>query len=120
MSLGYAKWLVNGIVNYDIGPVGANVVARFVSGGKYNTTYRPGDIDPRFEDVASMITFDAGARYRLESFGGSPELYLNIANVFDKSPPLVPPAASLIGFQTNSTLYDTMGRYFTAGLRLQF
>ncbi len=120
MSLGYAKWLVNGLVGYDRGPLGANLVARYVSGGKYNTTYVPGDIDPRFADVASMITFDAGARYRLESFGGSPELYLNVSNVFDKSPPLVPAAASLIGFQTTSTLYDTMGRYYTAGIRLQF
>jgi len=120
MSIGYAKWLVNGLFNYDFGPMGANVAARYISGGKYNTTYRAGDIDPRFADVASMITFDAGARYRFESFGGAPEFYLNVSNVFDKSPPLVPAAASLIGFQTTSTLYDTMGRYYTAGIRLQF
>ncbi len=120
MSIGYAKWLVNGTAAYDVGPFGANVVARYISGGKYNSTYVAGDIAPEFADVASMVTFDFGARYRLESFGGSPELYLNVANVFDKSPPLVPASASLIGFQTTSTLYDTMGRYYTAGIRLQF
>jgi outer membrane receptor protein involved in Fe transport len=120
MSLGYPKWLANGLVSYDYGQIGANVTARYVGSGSYNTTYGAGDIDPRFADVASMITFDVGARYRFESFGGSPELYLNVSNVFDKSPPLVPPAASLIGFQTTSTLYDTMGRYYTAGIRLQF
>jgi len=120
MSLGYAKWLVNGMVNYDRGPVGANVVARYVGGGRYNATYRAGDINPAFDEVASMITVDFGARYRLESMGKKPELYFNVSNVFDKSPPLVPPAASLIGFQTTSTLYDTMGRYYTAGIRLQF
>jgi outer membrane receptor protein involved in Fe transport len=120
MSIGYAKWLANAVVDYERGALGANVLARFVSSGKYNATYRAGDIDPRFESVASMITFDAGVRYRLESFGGSPQLYLNVSNVFDRSPPLVPAAASLIGFQTTSTLYDTMGRYYTAGIRLQF
>jgi outer membrane receptor protein involved in Fe transport len=120
MSLGYAKWLANAMVNYDLGPLGANVVARFVSSGKFNTTYVAGDIDPAFADVPSMITFDAGARYRLDGVGGEPEVYLNVSNVFDKSPPLLPGAASLIGFQTNSTLYDTMGRYYTAGIRLKF
>ncbi len=120
ISLGYAKWLASSVVNYDIGAFGADVVARYVSGGKYNTTYVTGDIDPRFADVASMVTFDLGGKYRLESFGGAPELYVNVSNVFDKSPPLVPGNASLIGFQTNSTLYDTIGRYYTAGVRLQF
>ncbi|MEP7314837.1 MAG: TonB-dependent receptor [Pseudomonadota bacterium] len=120
MSLGYAKWLANAVVNYDIGPVGADVIARYVSDGKYNTTYKPGDIDPRFTNVASMITFDAGVKYRFETVGGQPEAYFNVANVFDKSPPLLPGGASLIGFQTNSTLYDTMGRYFTLGVRLSF
>jgi hypothetical protein len=32
----------------------------------------------------------------------------------------VPGGASLIGFQTLSSMYDTMGRYFTAGVRLTF
>ena len=108
------------MVNYDRGAFGADVVARYVSGGRYNATYVAGDIAPAFDEVASMITFDIGARYKLESVGRQPELYLNVANVFDKSPPLVPAAASLIGFQTTSTLYDTMGRYYTAGIRLKF
>jgi outer membrane receptor protein involved in Fe transport len=120
MSTGYAKWLVNGSVNYDNGPFGANIVTRYISSGRYNATYKAGDIDPAFDEVASMITMDFGVRYKLESVGRQPELYLNLSNAFDKSPPLVPPAASLIGFQTASSLYDTMGRYVTAGVRLQF
>jgi len=119
MTLGYAKWLVSSTANYDHGPVGVNAIARWVSSGKFNTTYQPGDIDPRFEDVPSMLTIDLGARYRLENVGGAPEVYLNVANVLDKDPPLIP-GASLIGFQTNSTLYDTMGRYYTLGVRVTF
>ncbi len=119
MTLGYAKWLVNGTANYDKGPFGFNVLARFVSDGKFNTTYVAGDLDPRFTDVPSMLTFDVGARYRFDSVAGAPEMYLNVANVLDKNPPLIP-GASLIGFQTNSTLYDTMGRYYTLGVRMQF
>jgi iron complex outermembrane recepter protein len=119
MGLGYAKWLLSGTASYDRGPIGADVVARFVSDGKFNTTYVPGDLDPRFTDVPSMFTIDLGAHYRLESVAGGPEVYFNVSNLLDRDPPLIP-GASLIGFQTNSTLYDTMGRYYTLGLRMQF
>jgi len=119
MGLGYAKWLLTGIANYDTGPLGFNAIARFVSSGDFNTTYVPGDIDPRFTEVASMLTIDLGARYRFEQVSSVPEVYFNVANVLDKDPPLIP-GASLIGFQTNSTLYDTMGRYYTLGVRMAF
>jgi outer membrane receptor protein involved in Fe transport len=119
MGLGYAKWLVSGTATYDRGPIGVNAVARFVSDVKFNTTYVAGDLDPRFTDVPSMLTVDLGAHYRFESVAGGPELYFNVANVLDRDPPLIP-GASLIGFQTNSTLYDTMGRYYTLGMRVQF
>ena len=66
-----------------------------------------------------MLTIDLGARYRLLSTSGVPELYVNVANVFDKNPPLLPSSA-LVGGQTNVGLYDTMGRYYTAGIRIQF
>jgi outer membrane receptor protein involved in Fe transport len=119
ISLGYPKWLLNGTITYDQGPIGLDLVARFVSSGLYNTTYVPGDLDSRFTTIASNLTFNLGARYRLRSFPGEPELYFNIQNLFDKDPPLVP-GNSLIGFQTNSTLYDTMGRYFSGGVRVAF
>jgi len=119
MSLGYAKWILSGTANYDRGPIGLNAIARWVSSGKFNTTYVPGDLDPRFTDVPSILTVDLGARYRVEAVNGEPEVYFNVANVLDKDPPILP-GASLIGFQTNSTLYDTMGRYYTLGVRVAF
>ena len=48
-----------------------------------------------------------------------PELYVNVANVVDRDPPLLPSSA-LVGGQTNVGLYDTIGRYYTAGIRVQF
>ncbi|MEO6367489.1 MAG: TonB-dependent receptor, partial [Steroidobacteraceae bacterium] len=117
-NLGYAKWIVTASTNVDVGAVAFNVNARFIDGGKYNTTYLPGDIDPRWAEIGSNLTFDVGARYRLET-AGKPELYVNVANVLDRDPPLLPSSA-LVGGQTNVSLYDTMGRYFTAGVRVQF
>jgi outer membrane receptor protein involved in Fe transport len=106
------------MVNVDVGAMGFNVNARYLSGGKFNTTYLPGDIDPQFADVGSVVTFDVGARYRFAEKAGAPELYLNIANVFDRDPPLLPSSA-LVGAQTNVGVYDTLGRYFTAGFRMR-
>jgi len=118
IGLGYAKWIANALVNVDVGAVDFNVNARYIGSGSRNTTYVPGDIAPQFSGIGSVTTFDVGARYALE-FKGSPELYLNIQNVFDRDPALIPSSA-LVGGQTNVGLYDTMGRYFTAGVRVQF
>jgi hypothetical protein len=46
-------------------------------------------------------------------------LYFNVENVLDKDPPLIPGTA-LTSFETNSSLYDTIGRFFSAGIRAQF
>jgi iron complex outermembrane recepter protein len=118
-NLGYSKWIVNALNNFDYGTFGFNVNARYIGGGRYNTTYRPGDIDPAFADVGSTITFDVGARYQLSMDSGQPELYVNVANLMNKAPPLLPSSA-LVGAQTNVLLYDTLGRFITAGFRLQF
>ncbi|HWL62227.1 MAG TPA: TonB-dependent receptor [Steroidobacteraceae bacterium] len=118
MGIGYPKWVANALVNMDIGPLGLNANARYIHKGARNTTWLPGDIAPQFATIGSVTTFDVGARYGLE-MSGSPEIYLNVQNVFDRDPALVPSSA-LVGGQTNVGLYDTMGRYFTMGVRLQF
>jgi outer membrane receptor protein involved in Fe transport len=118
IGVGAPKWNASAIVTAGMGALDLNANVRYISGGPRNNTYVPGDIAPEFEDVGSVTTVDLGARYQLES-SGSPQLYLNIQNVFDKAPPLIPSSA-LVGGQTNVGLYDTIGRYFTAGVRLQF
>jgi iron complex outermembrane receptor protein len=117
-NLGYADWIITASTNVDMGALEFNANARFISKGKYNTTYLPGDIDPFWEEIGSMLTVDVGARYRLD-MAGKPELYVNVANVLDRAPPMLPSSA-LVGGQTNVQLYDTLGRYFTAGFRIQF
>jgi hypothetical protein len=118
IGLGYAKWIATGVVNVDYAAVGFNANVRYIGGGKFNTTYLPGDIAPQFAEVGSLVTVDLGAQYKL-SFRGDPQFYINVANVFDRDPPLLPSSA-LVGGQTNVALYDTLGRYYTAGVRLRF
>ena len=119
MTLGNPKWLVNLLTNYDQGPFGADIVARYVGPGIFNTTYITGDLDSRYTHIPSTITFDLGLHYHMDSVPGGLELYFNVQNVMDRNPPLVPSNA-LAGFETNAMIYDTMGRFYSGGLRMQF
>jgi iron complex outermembrane recepter protein len=115
---GYPSWIFNGNVTWERGPLTLDLVARYVSSGPYNAAFTTSDLDSRFYNEPSNLTFDTGIHYRFAA-AGSPELYLQVQNVFDKAPPILG-GNTLIGFQTNSALYDTMGRYFTAGVRVMF
>ncbi|MEX2124805.1 MAG: TonB-dependent receptor [Woeseia sp.] len=50
------------------------------------------------------------------------ELFLSVNNVFDEDPPLLPPINYNPGVQypTALSVYDTVGRFFTVGARLNF
>ena len=118
IGAGNPKWRVNAITSYEVGPVGIDVTGRYIGSGVFNATFVPGDIDPRFANLPSNFTLDFGLRYKLP-FKGEPQLYFNVENVLDKDPPLIPGTA-LTSFETNSSLYDTLGRFFSAGIRAQF
>jgi iron complex outermembrane recepter protein len=118
VGAGSPKWIASAFLTTQVGELDLNVNVRHIGKGDRNSTYGPGDIAPQFEKIGSVTTFDLGARYHL-SARGEPELYLNVQNVFDRAPPLIPSSA-LVGGQTNVALYDTIGRYFTAGVRFQF
>src|SRR5690606_6173807 len=115
---GAPKWLATAFFNSELGALDLNATVRYIGKGLRNSTWAPGDIDPQFEKIGSVTTLDLGARYGL-SLRGDPELYLNVQNVFDRDPPLIP-SSQLVGPQTNVGLYDTIGRYFSAGVRVRF
>jgi outer membrane receptor protein involved in Fe transport len=107
-----------------------DVVTRFVGGGMYYSpeyspavaaavAYAPTFFDVRKQQVPSIITFNTGVHYQFGSVAGAPEVYLQVSNLFDKAPPVLG-SSTLIGFQTASSMYDTMGRYITLGVRASF
>ena len=126
----YPHWLLTGTATYDIGSFGADVVTRVVGSGMYyspeytpavaaNVAYAPTFFDVTKQQVPSIITFNTGVHYQFGSVAGAPELYVQVSNLFDKAPPILG-SSTLIGFQTASSMYDTMGRYFTLGVRASF
>jgi len=114
------SWIVQASLDWMQGPWSLDLNSRYVAGGRYNAIYTAADLDSAHLNIASNITFNTSVHYTFRSVPGTPELYLQVQNLFDKAPPVVPGGASLIGFQTLSSLYDTMGRFFSAGVRVTF
>jgi hypothetical protein len=119
LAYGSPKWLLNLITSYDRGPIGFDLSGRFVSSGEYNTTYLVGELAPADQNLPSNFTLNGGIQYTWKSLPGAPELYFTISNILNKAPPIIP-GTGLFGTETNAELYDTMGRYFFGGVRMDF
>ena len=77
------------------------------------------DIDDNH--IGSAFYTNLELAYKGEFAGDSTwETYVNVANVFDKSPPLVASWGFTGSTQTNSGLFDIYGRRYALGVRLNF
>jgi iron complex outermembrane receptor protein len=106
-------------LSYERGPFSATVQERYIDSGVYDATYTQGvQIDDN--TVASALYTNLEASYRSEWGGTGLQTYLNITNVFDKSPPLVATWGFTGSQQTNTSLFDIYGRRYSLGVRLSF
>jgi iron complex outermembrane receptor protein len=86
---------------------GANLRARYISAGVYNTS-----VNIVNNDIDAYTYVDLGLTADLAHYGADGvELYANATNLFDKDPP----NGSLY-----SPYYDVIGRYVTVGARYRF
>ena len=69
--------------------------------------------------VPSITTYNLSSQY---SFGKDNRYtaFLTINNILDSDPPVAPGNNSANFIPTNFELYETIGRYYTAGLRFKF
>lgn len=119
VNTGYnPKWLANASVDYRSGPWSFYVQERFISAMMRETP--PTTID----DNRIKATFYTSARigYRFAEVAGTPEVYFNVDNLFDQDPRITQTSggAGSLWQVTNATLYDTIGRFFTFGVRAKF
>lgn len=112
------RWLVSG--TYERGPFSTQLTARYIGAGKLNPAWGPLDID--HNHVPSRTYFDLMAAYRFKVAGADAQIYGVVQNLFDKDPPIAPiyGSSGFLGTGTNGFLYDTLGRQFRTGLRLNF
>ena len=70
-------------------------------------------------NVGGRYYTDLTTKYKFKAVGGDLEAFLTVNNLFDRDPPASPtrvgtPVSIL---NTNPTLYDIVGRFYTAGMR---
>jgi outer membrane receptor protein involved in Fe transport len=100
------------------GPVSSMLTGRYLSGAVYDNKWKSGvDIDDN--NIESCITFDAKVGYSIESMKDT-EIYVSVANLFNKAPPIVYHRAGTVPLGTNTSVYDIIGRYFRVGAKVSF
>ncbi len=105
------KWRATGSVNYQSDTLGLDLRVRCVGGGQFNQPYDVNGI--AFGQVITNATvgsrtyLDLGGQIKVRAF----TLFGTINNVTDRDPPFVTYA---------SPIYDMIGRYFSAGVKLKF
>jgi iron complex outermembrane recepter protein len=113
-------WQGSVYLTYERGPLSATLQERYINSGTYDATYVQGvDIDDN--TVASFATTNLELSYRGDlTSKGTWQTYLNVTNLFDKSPPLVATWGFTGSQQTNSGLFDIYGRRYNLGVRFNF
>jgi outer membrane receptor protein involved in Fe transport len=132
-SASAAAWRWLGMASYDSGDYAISLIGRGVSSGKLENAYIecsancPGStvanrtIDSN--DVPGAVYADLSLTYRPAHSGFKNfELFFKIDNLTDRDPP---PAGGITGASfvdpgVNPLLYDTVGRAYRAGIRLQW
>lgn len=114
---GRVPWRANFLGTFAQGGFSATVSERFVSAGKYDATYVEG-IDINDNSTPSRFYTDLTLEQKIPGDDNF-TVYLQATNLFNRAPPLVPIQTTLQQY-TYAALYDVIGRYVTAGVRVKF
>jgi outer membrane receptor protein involved in Fe transport len=127
--MGYPKWRGNLSFDFSYKNFGINIneqylssltvaipSVRTVAGGGF-TQFNNVFTDPK---VGSVFYTDLTLRVDVPSFGGNFQFFTTVNNLFDRKPPIIPSTVVANNLPTNLSLYDTIGRTFTAGARIKF
>ena len=114
----YPRWRGSMMVDYSNGPIGVTVTEQYIASMDLG---RPGQtenfVNPK---TGSVFYTDLSLRYTVESNGGELEFFTTVNNLFDKQPPIVPSTVPGVNLPTNISIYDIVGRAYTAGVRFKF
>lgn len=112
-------WRWNYRISYDYDRLQLSATAQGFSGGVYDNNWTSGrQIDVNEIDGATYYQLSGSYRL-LEDGQRNLVAFFNIDNLFDTDPEIVAGSA-LSNLQTNSNLYDVIGRSYRAGLRFRY
>lgn len=102
------KWRVNAMVGYEDDSVGIDGRIRYVDGGIFSRQVGPNGQTMLNNDISARTYVDLGARFKIK---GDFTFYMTVNNLLDRDPPKS---------QYVNPNYDVMGRYYSAGVKLNF
>ena len=120
------KWIYRFTAAYDTDDFSLTATARGVSDGRYDATgiecgtTCPISTNqfPTYEDnsIGGATYVDLNATFKFDAMSkGDAEFFVNVTNVFDSDPILLPET----GLAANSTYSDLLGRAFRVGIRFK-
>src|SRR5690606_4312765 len=105
---------------YGVGPLSFQLQARYIDSVKYNARWVEG-VDVDDNTIPSSTWWNARIGYNGELANGSEwALNLNVQNIFDREPPVVPGFGSRGGGQSVDSTYDIFGRRYNLSLNYNF
>ncbi len=122
-----AEWNLNLIASYSSGPLTITTQGRYTDEGKIDLVsprrdpsdplYNPGRVNSIVDNtIPSHFTQNVTASYDFMVRDTETELWMSVTNIWDKEPPF---SAGGTG-GVNGIFYDTMGRMYRVGVRLNF
>lgn len=110
-------WSGSSQVRLSSDRLGLFVQGRYIGGGAWDITKGPNDVD--LQHISAQVYFDTQVSYRLPYLDDGVELFVDVRNLFNNSPPIAPANAN-IAFATNTALYEMIGTNFRVGARVRF
>ncbi|CAN1535924.1 CirA Outer membrane receptor proteins, mostly Fe transport [Sphingomonadaceae bacterium] len=120
-SIGSAqpRWRGNLTVNYDTESWAVNLQGRYIHSFTWDKLRTLG-LNTDFNSVGSQVYLDGQIVLKIPAFGEKQELFLNVSNLLDKTPPFAPNPGGATPLPTDPNLYDQVGRMFRVGIRARF
>lgn len=113
------RWRGTVSADLDADSWGAFVQARYTHSFTWDKLRTLG-VDTDFNFIKAQVYLDAQVSMKLDAFGETQEMFLNISNLLDKQPPYSPSRGGATPLPTNPNLYDQVGRMFRLGIRTRF
>jgi len=114
------EWNATATLRYNIGNYGISLVGRYLDEAMLDVLWVEGrDVDRN--RIASQTTANMVFSYRGETAsGGNWVASMNISNLFDRDPPIIPTQSQRGGQQNISNQYDAYGRRYQLSLNYNF
>lgn len=127
----YPRWRGNLALNYETEHFGITLTETFIGRMKLDipgaltvpSATGPIAVSTNFAGathVGAVAYTDLTLRWIVPHNDGKFEFFTTVNNLFNKQPPIIPGITAGVNLPTNFSVYDTIGRSFTGGVRFKF